>query len=142
MTLLTAAFFALWNLSRVALNDGRRNAAFGACLQEMPRHDLMDHIMPAVAHRERELHLVPAELARIKCRLHRHHVIERCKTEPATGTQKDAEVLGVTVSRAEKPEEDLSFEKQPPVRFRIIAALKQVQDCGHARATIRLVLAR
>ncbi len=102
----------------------------------------MDGIMPVVAHRERQLHLVPAELVRIDCGLHRHHVIERRETKTAARTQENAEVLGVTVGRAEQPENDLRFEEEAPVRFRIVAALEDVQDRSHAWSAIGFVFAR
>jgi hypothetical protein len=77
----------------------------------MPRHDFVDKVMAFIAYCQRELHLVFPKLAGIESRLNRHDVIERGKTEPAAGLQKDAKVLGVTVGCAKKPEYDLRLEK-------------------------------
>jgi hypothetical protein len=67
--------------------------------------------MAVITYGQRELHLVFTELAGTEGRLDRHHVVERSKTKPAAGLQKDAEVLGVTVGCAKKPQHDLCLEK-------------------------------
>lgn len=49
-----------------SLDEGRGNAALCGGLHEVPRHDFIDDIMPVVADRKGELHVVPAELAGIE----------------------------------------------------------------------------
>ena len=73
-------------------------------LDEVARHDFLDHIVSAVADREGDRHLVSPQLAGIDGGLDRHDIVERRKTKATAGLKADAEVFRVTVSRAPQPE--------------------------------------
>ena len=73
-------------------------------LDEVARHDFLDHIVSAVADREGDLHLVSPQLAGIDGGLHRHNIVEGRKTKATARLKEEAEVFRVTVSRAPQPE--------------------------------------
>lgn len=63
----------------------------------MTTDDRVDRVMPVVADRHRELHLVLRNLTRIEARPRRDDVVERRAAESPARRQPDAEILGMAV---------------------------------------------
>src|SRR5687767_8262360 len=55
--------------------------------------------------------------------------------------QEDAEVLRVSVRRAEQPEDDLSFHEEAAIIVRIIACLEKLKNFSNTRSAFGLILA-
>lgn len=80
-------------------HSGRDSDRF-TCLNEMSRRNRFDDVVPVPACSKRHFHVVMTHLARIDGRLRRHHIIERCHSKSSARTEKDAEVLAVTICSA------------------------------------------
>src|SRR5208282_6102831 len=111
-------------------------------LYEMATDDRVDRVMPVVADRHGELHLVLRDLTRIEAGLRRDDVVERREAESAARREPDAEILGMAVGGAEQPEYDLRFEEGSLVDVRRIAALQKVRDGADAGTAFGFVFAR
>jgi hypothetical protein len=72
--------------------------------------------------------------------LGRDHIVEGRQTEAAARSEKDADVLGMTVGGADEPEQNLARKKCNPIADRIVAALKQAHDVNDARTAFVLIL--
>ncbi len=72
-------------------------------------------------------------------RLSRDDVVERCQAIAAARREEDAEVLGVPVGCAEKPESIILFQEQALIRGRHVAAADQLGDDCNSRAGLASV---
>ena len=131
--------------SKVFEDRAHERAAY-ACqfggLEEVARHDRVYGIVTVLADSHSELEFFLLYLPRIEARLRAQYVIERGQAETSAGTEHDAEVLRVTVSRAQHPEQDACAHEGGDVLLGRIAALQELGDIAHAGAAVGLVFLR
>jgi len=89
-------------LQRLRGKRPRQAGALGR-LDEMPPLDIIDFVVPAVPGRHCQFHLLALNLTSIQTRLRRDHIINGGEPKTSPGPQKDAEILGVAIRRADQP---------------------------------------
>src|SRR5215467_783832 len=110
-------------------------------LHEVTRSNRVHCVVPLCTDCHGKLHLVLANLLCVKAGLCRDHVIERREAKSPTRGKTNAEVLGMTVRRAQQPEDDLCFEEKSLVGLRRVAAFQQFRNIADARSTVGLIFA-
>ena len=93
---------------------------FGA-LDKVAASYCADGVVAVRANSHGELVLIVADLVAVDVRLRRDDIIERRHSESAAWGEKEAEVFGVAVGRAKKPEGEHRFEKTALVGFGFVA---------------------
>lgn len=111
------------------------------CLDEIPSCNSLHYVVTVIPDCHRQAELVVANPTGIDGGLRRNHVVQWRNVLTAAWQQKDAEVLGVSVSRAQQPECDDGLKKDSPILRGGIAPAHQMKNRFDPRAPIALVLA-
>ena len=82
--------------------------SFGLATQSLSYLDRLDRTLRSTVLANVD-HLFAFDMTGVQTRLRRQHIVKRRHVESASRPQKDAEILGMAVCRANQPEKDLGF---------------------------------